>query len=270
MTLPTNTPTAFCKAYIQRDLQDFKDAPMNKSFWTTMERIIARADELQKPFDELINEYGFYDRDHFSEDRHAVWLILELIYTSSEFAIEEIKELKEKTKQLDSVTDRITRLCNDLSLCYEEQNKLLNETGHQREDYQDVISALITAGSKMPLFNSYIHEKLTPLAGQFDQRYWPSKVQLIKTFEDYETKNSSYAHHYIPETVISSRPNVVKNFVLSFDGRFEDTSSQIPETFRFSNAALADILNVVLDIDIDHLYSAEAIKNERRKNAKKC
>ncbi|MDT0581506.1 hypothetical protein [Brumicola blandensis] len=265
MTLPTTSPTAFCKAYIQRELESYQQDKIWMSSWPTMQLIIERAEELKKPFEELINKYGYLDKKHHSQNRHHVFLILEHIWSSHEFAMDTIQELKDQSAKLDAVTKKIVTLCGELAKCYEIQTSLLNEAGYQRGSYQDALSALQDAGENIPLFGKYIAPELSKLAGRFDGKYWPSKIHLLKAFEAYEEDDGEFSHYYFPSKVLSSRTSVVKNFVACFDARFEDHSRQLPNDFRFSNAALADILNVVLDIEVDNLYSDEAIKNARRK-----
>lgn len=59
MTLPKENPTQFCKAFIQRELDSYRnDNPIWMTYWPVMERMIERADELRLPFQELVDKFG--------------------------------------------------------------------------------------------------------------------------------------------------------------------------------------------------------------------
>ena len=63
MSLPKDNPVNFCKAFIQRELDDNKEKRIWMSYWPVMESMIERADELKLPFEELVNVFGYSDRD---------------------------------------------------------------------------------------------------------------------------------------------------------------------------------------------------------------
>ena len=63
MTLPKSTPTEFCKAFIQRELESYQgDQPIWMSYWPILERMIERTEELKRPFSELIDRFGYADK----------------------------------------------------------------------------------------------------------------------------------------------------------------------------------------------------------------
>ena len=104
MKLPTTSPTDFCRAYIERDLKEYHEKKIYMSSWPTMENLITRSIELDGVFTELIEKFGYSDRDSLSENRHSVWLILELIWSSHEFQPEDIIELKKNLKKVYGLT----------------------------------------------------------------------------------------------------------------------------------------------------------------------
>ena len=50
MTLPKDNPVKFCEAFLQRELDDYKEKQIWMSYWPVMERMIERSDELRLPF----------------------------------------------------------------------------------------------------------------------------------------------------------------------------------------------------------------------------
>lgn len=50
LTLPKDNPTHFCRAYIERELNDYQGSSIWMTYWPVMHRMIDRANELKQPF----------------------------------------------------------------------------------------------------------------------------------------------------------------------------------------------------------------------------
>ena len=77
-TLPQTSPSAFCTAFIERELADYKKTEIWMSAWPTMERVMKRKDELEIAFEEIINRYGYSDKFDLSANqssKEAVWCV---------------------------------------------------------------------------------------------------------------------------------------------------------------------------------------------------
>ncbi len=75
MTLPKDSPMNFCKAFIQRELDDNKEKRIWMSYWPVMESMIKRADELKLPFEELVNAFGYLDKfEGIPPENSYIWL----------------------------------------------------------------------------------------------------------------------------------------------------------------------------------------------------
>ncbi|WP_185066972.1 hypothetical protein [Vibrio ponticus] len=66
------------------------------------------------------------------------------------------------------------------------------------------------------------------------------------------------------DAVLDGRAPGHKDFVLAFDAQF-DRPNQLPVGFRFSNQAMADIINVVLDFPEDKLILGDTIRTIRNR-----
>ena len=83
MPLPKTNPTVFCREFIKRELKEFQEKRIWMSYWPVMERMIARADELTQPFEELISKFGYTDKfEGYPPDNACLWLSLEHIWMS--------------------------------------------------------------------------------------------------------------------------------------------------------------------------------------------
>jgi hypothetical protein len=76
-------------------------------------------------------------------------------------------------------------------------------------------------------------------------------------------------HSEYPEAVLKGRSSDIKDFVIAFDAAFDEQNG-LPTGFRFSNNAMADIINVILDLPLEKLTTGEAIRVVRNRQRKKA
>ena len=99
MELRKNNPTVFCQDFITREVEDYKQALMWKSYWPVMERMVVRSNELKQPFKELIDEFGYADKlEGYPPDNTYVWLILEHIWLSIDYCRKEVVQARRITR----------------------------------------------------------------------------------------------------------------------------------------------------------------------------
>ena len=96
-------------------------------------------------------------------------------------------------------------------------------------------------------------------------RYWPTRTDLIEAITIFEDFQPRPAHSEIPENVLNGRASDIKDFVLAFDSKFDDFND-LPTGFRFSNNAMADIINVILDLPPNKLATSDAVRIVRNRH----
>lgn len=106
------------------------------------------------------------------------------------------------------------------------------------------------------------------LTGQFDLKYWPGRADIVQAIAEFEEVQPEPSHCEYPDNVINGRESDIKDLVLAFDSRSDDEANDLPADFRFTNNAMADIANVVLDLPVDKLVSGEAVRVVRNRFAK--
>lgn len=69
--LSTNSPTDFCIALIERELEDNREKKIWMSRWPIMQRMIDQASNLERVFNELIHRFGYADKlaIHYESER---------------------------------------------------------------------------------------------------------------------------------------------------------------------------------------------------------
>jgi hypothetical protein len=263
MTLPKGNPMNFCKAFIQRELDDNKEKRIWMSYWPVMESIIKRSDELKLPFEEVVNAFGYSDKfEGIPPENSYVWLTLEHIWFSLDFRKEDVVKARIEFKELKALNDDIADLAFKLSSKLNRQSELYETSGFSKPEYQFIDDLIEQASEGNYLYQSHVSDKIKSLTGQYDLKYWPSRADLLTAIAEFEEEQPDPGHSQYPEHVINGRESDIKDFVLAFDSKFDDHNGLVTG-FRFSNNAMADIINVVLDLPIDKLATGDAVRNVR-------
>jgi len=271
MTLPKNNPQAFCKAFISRELRKNKASNIWMTRWPIMERLIERADELTIVFEEIVEKFGYSDTEEgYPPDNGYVWLILELIWTSSGFCKTEVTNARADFREFQRLQEELVALSTKLANSIRKQSELYESSGFIRHEYQSVSDMIELGCENNGLYQLHLSPKLKSLRYQYDSKYWPSRADIVQAIADFEDCQPLPKHQEYPDAVINGRASDIKDFVLAFDSKFDETNS-LPNGFRFTNKAMSEIINVVLDLPPDKLASADAIKTVRnRYNAESC
>ncbi|MUL01364.1 hypothetical protein GNP89_03950 [Aliivibrio fischeri] len=264
MILPKNNPTDFCKAFIERELKDCKESNIWMSYWPIMNRMIERASELNSVYSEIISQYGYSDKENCA----YVWLILEHIWTSVDYAKIEIEKARGELKEINQLSEEIETLASRLSTALARQNELFECTGFNKPSYQTALGMVGDASEHNYLYKSHVSDKIRRLEYQYDLKYWPSRSDLVQSIADFEAEQPAPIHDEYPESVLKGRSSDIKDFVIAFDAAFDELNG-LPTRFRFSNNAMADIINVILDLPFEKLTTGEAIRVVRNRQRKK-
>jgi len=266
MTLPKDNPTQFCKAFIKRELDSYRgDNPIWMTYWPVMERMIERADELRLPFGELIDAFGYSDMyEGNPPDNAYIWLTLEHIWCSFDFRKEDVVNAREEFKELRALKEDIVELASKLAAKLQRQAELYETSGFSKPEYQFIDDLIEQASEGNYLYKSHVSEKLKTLTCQFDLKYWPSRSELVSAIADFEEVQPNPTHCQFPEHVINGRQSDFKDFVIAFDDKFDELNG-LPTGFRFSHNALADIINVVLNLPVDRLATGDAVRIVRNR-----
>ena len=265
MNLPKNTPTQFCKAFIKRELKYNKEKGIWMSYWPVMESMINRADELSLPFQELIDNFGYSDKfEGVPPSNTYIWLTLELIWHSFNFKKEDVIQVRNKYKELKELKKDIVMLASQLASKLQRQDDLYESSGFSKPEYQFHDDLLDQASEGNYLYESHVSEKIKSLTYQYDLKYWPSRSDLLSAIAEFEEVQPNPTHSEYPEHVITGRQSDFKDFVIAFDNRFDEPNG-LPSDFRFSHNAMADIINVILDLPADNLATDDAVRNVRHR-----
>ena len=265
LVLPKDNPTHFCRAYIERELIDYQEHSIWMTYWPVMRRMIDRAHELKQPFTELVDKFGYSDKfEGVHPFNSYIWLVLEHIWMSIDFDKSDVGKLKNEYKELVTLQSEIVDTALKLASILRRQDELYETSGFLRSDSQSIGDLFEQACTDNYLHQTHVLPKLKALFGQYDLKYWPSRADLVQAIGFFEQLQPEPCHSEIPRDVIDGRSSTIKDFVLAFDKAFRNFNG-LPKDFKFSNNAMADIMNVVLNLPIDQLVTGEAVRIVRNR-----
>ena len=271
MTLPKSTPTEFCKAFIQRELESYQgDQPIWMSYWPILERMIESTEELKRPFSELIDRFGYADKfEGYPPENSYIWLILEHIWFSADFSKNDVMKARSDFKELNELGEDIVELASELASKLRKRAELFETSGFSKPEYLFIDGLFDMASEGNYLYESHVSEKLKSLTYQYDLQYWPCLADLVSAIGQFEEAQPYPTHCQFPEHVINGRQSNFKDYVIAFDEKFDEING-LPTDFRFSNEAMADIINVVLDLPDTKIATGEAIRVIRNRFSNKA
>jgi len=264
-TIPTVSPTEFCAAIIKRELADNKENNLWMSYWGVMQRLIDRKNELSTAFQEMINAFGYQNsRNCINQEELYLLLTLEHIWFSYDHSPNEINTIREDHAELKSLHAQICKLSGQLAEALRKQDQIYEEKEFYRNEYLGLIDTIDLASESNSLYQFYIKPELKKLKGQFDLKYWPDCPDIVEAIGIHQSRQTLPSHSEYPDQVLNGRTTIFKDFVLTFDSGYRDNPC-LPNDFKFSNKAMADIINVVFDLEPNVYATPEAVKNIRNR-----
>ncbi len=192
----------------------------------------------------------------------GICITLEHIWFSLDFRKEDVVMARNDFKELKALNEDIVDLAYKLSSRLARQAELYETSGFCKPEYQFIDDLIEQASEGNCLYQSHVADKIKSLTGQYDLKYWPSRADLLTAIAEFEEEQLEPKHSQYPEHVINGRESDIKDFVLAFDSKFDDHNG-LATGFRFSNNAMADIINVILDLPIDKLATGVMVRNVR-------
>jgi hypothetical protein len=255
-------PISFCEEFTKQELFDLKENEIWNSWHPVMERLLSRSVEMKPVYFEIFDKLGC-SLDFCSPELR---LTLEAIWASGKlFNQDTISHKRKVQKELSQLHMDIPRLTSELSKALIRQRELQNTEDFRLGKYISLVGLISLAGKSNGHYSGWIDEELKKLDDEYDGKYWPEPEDLITAIGDFESSRDFPTQGYLPEEVMSGRKSIIKDFVLGLDSDIY-RCREIPISFSFSNASMASIANVVLDLQADTLATAEAVRVIRNRS----
>ena len=252
----------FCEELTKKHLTYNREHKIWMSWYPIMERILSRTTEMEIVYDELCASFGH----SVTSTKPDIWLTLETIWSSGKtYNQESITHKREVQKKLIELHEKIPELAKQLSEALKLQNELLEKEGFSPDNYINIVDIMSLAGQNNGHYYGYLQEELEQLDTRYDLKYWPDVYEVVGAIAEHGSIEGLPVQRYIPKEVMrASRAAVFKDYVLAVDSDIKN-NRQITNNFNFSNKAMANIVNVVLDISEDQIATEDTIRNIRNR-----
>lgn len=253
--LKKQAPLEICEEFTKKNLEDLKNKQIWMSWWPLMERMLKRSNELEPVYAELCKEFGNPSDTNipFKLTLEAIW------YSGKAFSPDTVVHKKAVHTELVKLHDEIPRLARKLAKALRRQQEIAEPEDFGLGEYLSFVDIMCAASEGNGHYNSFLKPELEMLEGIFDRKYWPNLDDFIDAVAQREETRPEPLSCTLPDFVIQGRINLYKNYVLSLDEDIENCY-QIPNSFQLSNASMATIANVALDLPADNLISPDTVR----------
>lgn len=264
MSSQANQATLLC----EKILSEMKEYNESNKIWPSINKIIARLltrrGELISLYEELCTK--------LDKDPKKIYFFFDYMLSVAAFwTPEKISKLRKEKKEIFEVNKKITELSDELTKLIERRSEL-KESGFYDNTRHHIVEIIEAASIENGLYGSYLKDKLSQLAGQYDFKYWPSLSQII-----HEIGKDASIHIVEANSVLTklstegSRPSGY-DFLRAFFGCVENYKKDfyIPKSFTLKDDSWATLVNCLLDIKADELIDGEYVKIFRHKQRKRA
>ncbi len=223
-----------------------------------IDRWLNRRLELKSTFEELFNKLAPLQWQTY----------LGVVFNTSAFWNPgEALKMREASKRLIEINERICKISKDLSNLMDERTKISNFYAFDSDDTYHIVDLIQRASDRNYLYESHLDPKLSQLRGQYDLKYWPSVSKIIAEI-GYDAENSEVVPiQEITREAISSRKSSTRDYVralfVAIDEISGDTFRDIPREFCLRDESIASLINCSLDLVDDELVDGAYVKGCR-------
>ncbi|BCE03452.1 hypothetical protein [Marinicellulosiphila megalodicopiae] len=250
----------YCEEVIKSELEYNRLKEIWPSWYPVMERMLDNRLEMSIVYKEIVNKYGYPRKI----ENDSVWILFEVLWQSkNEFSQKNIQSIKDTSKELSKIHDKIIQSSRDLCAALERQAEILDTDDFRPVNRLDAPGLIDSSGMKVDRYG-FVQPSMTKLFGEYDICYWPSVINLVEGIAEFQENELQPQQLTLIDEVESGRKSLFKDFVLLLDDCIT-SNRYIKGEFQFSNNAMANLINVVLDLPPETLATPEVVKNIRHK-----
>lgn len=266
----TKDTATYCKKYIESELADLKEKRIWNSWHPVMQQALDRHEEMTEVYWEIMRHPEFdadylvkYDQRYIGNS--PLQLTLETFWSSKkEYAQESVARKRECQKELIELHAAIGDFARRLSEAMSRYYELLELGGYEHDSYTSVTDLIDSACMGNGHYEMYLKKELKSLDYQFDGKYWPDLQGIVQAISEHFVEAPEPRSRELPQSVMEGRQAPIKDYVLAVD-RDLLNNRQIPN-LQLSHAAMATVVNVVLDLTFDSMVTGETIRQIRNRH----
>lgn len=257
MTTKLKNMTEECEAI----LIDDRNYKINHSIWpadiANISYLLTQGLSMEKAYNEL---------SVLTHQQRAQILDI-LVGTMSSHSPQDAIEMRSSRKKLVDVNKEICKLAIELANLIEERETLNDTLPFSSNTHYSVTKVIKNASNKNQLFQFHLAKPFGQLTSQFDLKYWPSLSSFVKEIADdasvAEIEAKDPATEAATSSNRSSKADFAKALLANLDQLKTLSNWYSAQNFKFSDSALADIVNVSLKLNPDRVADSVYIKNLR-------
>ena len=228
---------------------DLLEKELRKPSWPVLERLISRDTEMNQVWNDIARH---------ALTREQCWNLLEQIFFAGAYGTgEHHTRLKTDHSRLAVLNEGIAEKAAELGRMLTEREDILNRNKFDIEHTAHIVDLIDAASSQNGHYRSFLREKLHGLRTQFGCKYWPSLQQLLQVTAKENTVVAFMDRS--DEAIAHARGAAVPDFLRRLFSNLHDIRVMIgdlrtehiylPTNFRLTDASLATLASVSLDLD---------------------
>lgn len=245
--------------WLRLELSDRKEKSIFRSEQQIIQRLIDRKLECKEAFDELVAKLECYQWQAY---------LLTLISTASIWnpsATSELREVKKKLLKLnESIADKADQLASEIKL----RAELCGQYSFSTNDTYHIVDLLTLASTSNENYEGWIRERLEPLRGQFDPKYWPKIEDVVQAISRDAQEGRVTAADDITREAISSRKSSHRDFLRALSEAILNNSETyhafIPNDFRLPGHSISTLANCALGLEENDCIDESDVKATRK------
>lgn len=223
-----------------------------------IDRILQNSDEMQPVYAELVEKL---------QRRHppaiAVYLDL-LLSTAMLYHPARTKEAREIQRALTDLNFAISKAAEHLADLLKRRSVLGNTSAFFSDSHSHICDVIEGASRQNYHYKTHLHERLRALSGRYDGKYWPTLEGIVTEIGlNSESAHVEAVNSWAREATCTKRASP-RDFLRALNNavseQTESSFGAFPTGFKLTDRATASIVNSVLEIDPDEVWSDEKVK----------
>lgn len=267
MTTPIETdPTTHCETILRKGKASRIEKSILPSEVEIIDRLLARRLEMKDAYVEL------YEK--LSRRPSALEVFFDCLVSTTAFWNPDANvAARAAREELVDINCQIATLAKRLANLLDRRETLHNTTGFYSETHYHPIDLVEQASVGNYLYEAYVKEKLSALRGQFDLKYWPSNSDCLRVLAHDAEHAEVNAGDPLTEAGTKSTRQGLSDYLRSLFASLDENGVHdrgfLPFRMRLSDATLASLTNVALDLSQEKMIGAEFVKHLRQRDRKR-
>lgn len=260
-------PVKLCEDFLRKEIEYNEEHKILKSENLVAHRLLKHHAQMASVYLHLCDKLPTVE---------SVYTVLRALLSSQAFwSKDDLKEARKERARLISTNQMIADKAQELADLIREREELHNKSGFTSDTHYHVCDVIRDAADNIHNyhFKSYVKDKLENLAGCYDLKYWPSLAEFMDEVSRDAREGHTEASDPMTAAGTSSAKPSKADFIRAFWAFLSDCNNKrggaLPNGFVPSDAAMADIMNSVMELEADCVVTAIDIKNFRQRERKK-